>query len=175
MMKRLLFVGLSILFVHGCALTDASLPVVYDDTQLQKGPLSDAESTAFNVESLVDERPDQERVGYKKNGFGANTADINTEAPVTELVEEAVRDALETNGHSLAADGMRVSGSVSEFWLEQDVNFSHIEIICTIEVFLTFADASSGGVLYESPYRATFSETSTSPCSSGVTEFARFV
>ena len=108
--------------------------------------------------ALEDLRPDQERIGYKKNGFGQNTADITTDEPVTQIIANAITSALTANGHQLAADDVAIEGSVSQFWVDSDMNFWSIEIMCSIAVDLMFVDTATGQTLHEATYNGSFND-----------------
>lgn len=157
-MKKLLILAAITLALQGCALTDAELDVGHDPNVVNEGPISDAESRVFMVTGLEDAREDQVRIGYKKNGFGQNTADITTQRPVTDIIQQALDHAIVSNGHSLGSDGILISGKVNQFWIDVDVNFSHIEMICNIETDLLFKDSTLGAVFYTNTYRGSFRE-----------------
>lgn len=155
-MKRILVLVAIAMLAQGCALTDASLEVDPTALEYSTGPLSEAKSTAILVEAIEDAREDTMRVGYKKNGFGQNMGDIATARPVTELIQEAVAKGLERNGHTIAAGDVQVTGVLNRFWVDFDVNFSHIEILGNVDADFTFSDAS--GVVYSQGYSTTYSD-----------------
>ena len=155
-MNRTIAIALLAIVMQGCALTDASLEVDPAALEYSTGPISDATSTAILVSAIADAREDTVRVGYKKNGFGQNMGDIATARPVTELIQEALSNSLVTNGHRSEAGDVTVNGTLSRFWVDFDVNFSNIEILCNVEAQFVFSDA--GGVVYQSDYTTTHSD-----------------
>ena len=155
------FLLMSVLFVaiQGCAFTPATLDVKHNATQVKQGPLSSTEPSVFSLNGLADERPDKHRIGYKKNGFGANTADITSSRPVTAIVGDAIRHGLTTNGHSVSDDGkVSIDGAVTQFWFDTDVNFWTIGFIGSVECKLQFTDKRSNEVVYENTYSGTHKE-----------------
>jgi uncharacterized lipoprotein YajG len=157
-MRSLLLI-LALGFVtQGCALTDATLEAGPAAELVSAGPLSEARSRQFAIAALEDVRPDQERIGYKKNGFGQNTADITTDEPVTQIVADAITSALTANGHQIATNDIAIEGNVSQFWVDSDMNFWSIEIMCSIEIDLVFVDTATGQALHEATYNGSFND-----------------
>jgi len=142
----------------GCALTDATLEVSHDPEIAQEGPLAEAVSVTFVPGTLEDTRQDQERIGYKKNGFGMNTADLTTDRPVTDIVMDAIVHAIEANGHTVGDSGVGVSGEISHFWVDLDQNFWSVEVIGSVDATLRFTDTVSGDLLYERGYKGSYSD-----------------
>ncbi len=156
-MRSILLV-VSFLLIQGCAFTDATLEVSHDATYTPGGPLSDVDPMVFVLEQLEDARGDRERIGYKKNGFGQNTADITTDKPVTEIVSDAIAHALESSGHSLGDGPVSISGAVKRFWFETDQNFWSVEFIGNVSADLIFTNRQTKKVIYEATYQGNFSE-----------------
>lgn len=157
-MKKLL-VMVVILLVQACAFTDATLKVEHDDNVNITGPISEAGGIAFSAPQLEDKRLDKVRIGWKKNGYGMNTADITSEQTVDVIIENAIKDAIEDNGHSVVEDGeVRISGTVDRFWFETDVNFWTIEFIGDVQCSLDFVDVGTNTSIYHSSYSGTYKE-----------------
>jgi uncharacterized lipoprotein YajG len=158
MFKKLLIIAGIGLVLQGCALTDATLDVGADATAVNQGPLSEAGALSFVVNEFEDAREDKERVGYKKNGFGQNMGDITTAQPVATIVSDAISAAALANGHRLGESGIAVDGVVSEFWVETDINFSNIEMICSIAADMKFTDSETNNLIYSGNYAASYSD-----------------
>ena len=156
-MKRIVILA-SFAMLGGCALTDASLDVGHDAEVVQQGPLSETESVTFTPGALEDLRADKDRIGYKTNGFGMKTADIATDEPVTDVIMNAIVHAFESNGHVRGDDGVRIDGTINNFWVETDTNFWSIEVIGNVEALLTFVDPASGASIYERTYSGSYSD-----------------
>ncbi len=157
-MKKFVVIA-AILLVQACAFTDATLKLEHDDAVNITGPISEAESIAFSAPQLEDARLDKARIGWKKNGFGANTADITSEQPVDVIIENAIIDAIKDNGHTVVEDGqIRISGTVDRFWFETDVNFWSIEFIGDVQCTLNFTDPVTNTTIYSSSYSGTYKE-----------------
>jgi hypothetical protein len=148
---------LSVVLIQGCAFTTARLNVAVRPNTDFKGPISQVAPTKFDVQALADERSDKARIGWKKNGYGSNTADILSTRPVPDLVAEAIRTGLIQNGHtiSLPAD-IVVSGSVTRFWFEVKPNFWTIEFTGNVECDLRFVKAGTTQEVYKSRYSGTY-------------------
>lgn len=141
------------LFLQACAFTDATLPVQHNEQANTVGPVSDIDARTFLQPVLEDARDDKERVGWKKNGYGQNTADITTEQPVTTIVENALADAITDNGHAISETGsILIRGSVDRFWFEVDANFWTVEFIADVQCTLNFVDAVTNTTIYTSSY-----------------------
>jgi uncharacterized lipoprotein YajG len=151
-LKNLIII-LALAITSGCAFTDASLKVDYDEAHATRGPISKTAPLSFEVTEFADGREDTARIGYKRNGFGQKTADITTEQPVTSIVEDALRATIKHNGHSLSDDGqIIIEGYVSEFWFDVDVEFWTIRFMGTVESKIDFVDSTTNSSIYENVY-----------------------
>ena len=156
---KLIPILIGLLVLQGCAFTDAQLDVTHSENADIIGPISEPDSLVFSQPEIADARPDQFRIGWKKNGFGQNTADITTQRPVEQIIETALVDAMNDNGHSVGIDGdLMITGTVDRFWFDTDINFWTVGFIGDIKCTLQFADAETSEVIYESSYQATYKE-----------------
>lgn len=154
-----LILMIAVLFIQACAFTDATLKVAHDPDVNIKGPMSQVQGISFTSPRLEDARLDKARIGWKKNGFGANTAEITSEQPVNVIVERAIIDAIRDNGHMLAENGqVAITGTVDRFWFETDVNFWTVEFIGDVQCSLDFIDSASNTSIYKSSYSGTYKE-----------------
>jgi len=150
---------LSAALLGGCAFTDAQLDIRSPADAKFKGPMTEIGATTFEFKPLTDTRPDKQRIGWKKNGFGQNTADITSKRDVTVVVTDAVTEGLRQNGHTVGVpSNITVSGSVTRFWFEFDPNFFTIEFIGNVESDLEFVDSRSGKAVHKGHYTGTFSK-----------------
>jgi len=157
-MRNLLTVVV-ILLLQACALTDATLKVEHDSAVDIKGPIGEAGAIAFSAPQLEDKRLDKERIGFKKNGYGMNMADITTEQPVDAIIENAIIDAITDNGHKVVEDGkVRITGTVDRFWFDTDINFWSVEFIGDVQCTLDFIDAATDTSIYQSSYSGSYKE-----------------
>ena len=157
-MKKFVLIAVMLL-TQACAFTDATLQVEHDDEANITGPISEAGSIVFSAPQLEDARLDKARIGWKKNGFGANTADITTEQPVDVIVENAILDAIKDNGHTVAENNqVRITGTVDRFWFDTDVNFWSIEFIGDIQCTLELFDSETNAAIYSASYSGTYKE-----------------
>lgn len=149
-----LVASLSIAFLAGCAFTDASLSVAYDEAHASKGPISREDHGPIRVSEFADSRRDKKRIGYKRNGFGQKTADITTEVPVTDIVRDALSKALEANGQTLANtdDRIQINGEVTEFWFEADMNFWTVKFMGSVAADMEFIDSTTGQTFHSERY-----------------------
>jgi uncharacterized lipoprotein YajG len=157
-MKKIVIMAV-VLLVQACAFTDATLKVEHDEAANVIGPLSETKGISFSAPQLEDARLDKARIGWKKNGFGMNTADITSEEPVDVIVESAITDAIKDNGHLIEDDGrVRISGTVDRFWFDMDVNAWSIEFIGDIQSTLVFFDTMTNSTIYKSTYSGNYKE-----------------
>ena len=156
-MKKLIII-LAVALIQACAFTDTTLSIQHSLDKTFKGPISDVDSTRFVITSLQDQRTQKERIGWKKNGYGQNTADILIDKPATEIVASGIADALTKNGHSsVEQDGdVRIEGSVDRFWFETDPNFWTVEFSGDLKCTLDFIDNSTNESIYKSDYSGAY-------------------
>lgn len=154
-MYKLLLITLALLS-QACAFTDATLPVQHDNNANIIGPVSDIGKITFTSPQLDDTRTDKQRIGWKKNSYGQQTASIYTEQPVHKILENAITDAINDNGHTISEDGpIIITGSVDRFWFETDINFWTIEFTGDIQCTLNFIDSITSETIYTSAYTGT--------------------
>jgi len=157
-MKKLVVMA-AILLVQACAFTDATLKVEHDEAVNITGPISEAGGITFTAPKLADARLDKARIGWKKNGFGMNTADITSEQPVEVIVENAIIDAIKDNGHFVAEEGqINITGTVDRFWFDTDMNFWTVEFLGDVQCTLEFIDAKTNMSIYSSSYSGSYKE-----------------
>ncbi len=157
-MKKILFI-LSIALIQACAFTDATLDVRHDPAKEFKGPISDIDSIKFALTDLSDNRDDKVRIGWKKNGYGHNTADIYTTETVGKLVSDGITAGLTKNNHEVSESGdIRIEGSVNRFWFEMDPNMWTVEFTGDIQCTLNFIDTKSNKSIYTSNYSGNYSK-----------------
>jgi uncharacterized lipoprotein YajG len=155
-MVRTIIIGTLIAIVAGgCAFTPANLNVGYDSAKAKAGPLSSVKALKFEVGDLADKRPQTDKIGYIRNGFGTKTANVSTTRPVPVIVREAIVAALKKNGHTVVTGSEKdiaISGSVEAFWFESQVNFWTVEFMGTIDINLVVQDGRTGQVLLSKRY-----------------------
>ena len=170
MLKKISVIAVCGFALQGCALTDAELDVGPDMEAVSQGPLSEPGPKTFVMGEFKDAREDTERVGYKKNDFGQNMGDIDTDDPVPAVIIEALEAAAVKNGHSIGDSGISVEGVVNKFWLETDINFTNIEIACNIETDIMFSDTANGQLIYSATYTGSYSDKKQMGTESNFTE-----
>jgi uncharacterized lipoprotein YajG len=146
--------------LQGCAFTKSTLDVSATPDAHVAGPLGDISSIRFTAPQLEDARQDRVRIGWKKNGYGMNTADITTSQPVDEIVERSVSKALADAHHTVGDGGsVQVIGMVDRFWFETDANFWTVTFIGEVRCTLDFVDTQTQRSLYKSTYSGSHSES----------------
>jgi uncharacterized lipoprotein YajG len=157
-MKRILVIA-AMLLLQACAFTDSTLKVEHDTAVDITGPISEAGAIAFSAPQLEDARLDKARIGWKKNGYGMNTADITSEQAVDVILENAIIDAIKDNGHTMTDDGrVLITGTVDRFWFDTDMNFWTVEFIGDVQCTLNFVDSATNTPIYSSIYSGTYKE-----------------
>ena len=160
-MKLMKIVGLLIALavLQGCAFTKATLDVrPTPDTRIA-GPLGDVKILQFQSPQLEDTRPDKARIGWKKNGFGQNTADVTTKEPVDNIIEKTVAKALTDAHHTVNGTGpIQIIGTVDRFWFDLDVNFWTVKFIGDVQCTLDFVNTQTKQSIYKSKYAGSHSE-----------------
>jgi uncharacterized lipoprotein YajG len=156
---RFLVLATAILVAQGCAFTKATLDVKPTAAKVA-GPLGDVTPIAFQNPQLVDSRSDTVRIGWKKNGFGQNTADIVTKQPVEQIVEGAVAKALTDTKHSVGDSGaVQVVGTIDRFWFEVDVNMWTVKFMGDVQCTVDFVDTATKQSIYKSKYSGSYADT----------------
>ncbi|MDE0364624.1 MAG: YajG family lipoprotein [Gammaproteobacteria bacterium] len=137
---------------------DVHIPMTIPQDETLTGYLSDVASRDFTAVKIIDAREDRTRIGFRRNGFGQETADILSDEPVEIVVQRAVETMLANNGHKLADSGIQVTGAISAFWIEQDWNYYDTEFIARIECELVFSIQHDE--LYRNAYSGSYNHRS---------------
>ncbi len=157
-MKHILLMA-AVVLLQACAFNDSTLKVEHDTSVDITGPISETEGIAFFAPELDDARLDKARIGWKKNGYGMNTADITSEQSVDVIIENAIIDAIKDNGHFVADDGeVRITGTVDRFWFDTDINFWTVEFLGDVQCTLDFVDAATNTSIYSASYSGSYKE-----------------
>ena len=157
-MKKLILL-IIVINLSACAFTDAQINVQHGPEADYTGPIQDLESKVFSLSALTDNRQDKERIGWKKNGYGKNTANITTANSIEEIIANGITEGLIQNGHTISKNGnVTIEGSVDKFWLEFDANFWTIEFIGETQCSLIFINTLTKEKIYQSTYSGTYSE-----------------
>ena len=157
-MRNIILVILT-LTLYSCAHTDSVLEVQHDAEMSFAGPIQEIESLSFQPANIEDNRSDKERIGWKKNGFGQNTANITTSQPVMSIVSDGIKTGLEQNNHIVSDDGrIKIEGKINKFWFDTDVNFWTVEFIGDTQCELVFIDKMTNEQIYKSTYSGSYSE-----------------
>lgn len=159
-MFRFAFLAAAAITLTACAYGDAKLDLAYDASTAKAGVLSEAPSTTIYLADVEDRRVEKDRIGYKRNGFGAKTADIVSERPAPELVKEALASALQKNNHVLGGQDARVElkPSLTNFWFDYKTGFVTVEFYGQVQAELSVIDQSSGATVYSEIFDGYYSE-----------------
>lgn len=149
-MMRLITVAAAAIALSACAFGDATLKLAYDADSANAGVLSEAASATVNVKEVDDARVEKNAIGYKRNGFGAKTADILSERPAPELVKEALVATLEENGHKVdaAEDRFAVKTKLNNFWFDYKTGLVTVEFYGNIQAEISVIDQQTGETVY---------------------------
>ena len=152
----------AVLVLGGCAFTTANLNVAYPETSATRGPLSSVGARRVEIAKFVDKRPETNKIGYKRNGFGQKTADILTTKPVPDIIRDALATEFKRNGHDIGASDRDVvlSGEISTFWFEAQINFATVEFFGTSAIVLNVVDGKTGTTLLTRSYQGHYTEKS---------------
>ena len=153
-MKLIAPLLLLVLFMSGCAFTDAKLDIQYDGTLAKAGPLSELRPMKIQVEPLKDHRPFLDRIGDKRNGYGMDCADIVTLTPVPDIMRDGLIAVFEKNGHTITDQNpeLVISGSIEHFWFDSQMNFWTVEFMGTADLNLELKDPVTQSVFFEKQY-----------------------
>lgn len=145
----------------GCGFTDLDLDLAFAENAARRGAIGELEPTSFALSELGDERPDRDRVGYQKNGYGMNVSDVRAAAPVPSLFRDAIAAELRANGHALdPRSRLRIQGAVTLFWVELQPGLS-MTAVATAACTLRVLDRDAGAI-HEKQYTGHYTYRNTS-------------
>jgi hypothetical protein len=145
----------------GCAFTDATINVAYPEARAGRGALGTVPPRRIEIGTLVDRRPEPDKIGYKRNGFNQKTAKIQTSKPVPDIVREALAAELGKNGHVVggADSELVLSGEISEFWFDISVGMWVVDFVGTTALQLELRPRGTDTVLASRRYRGYHKES----------------
>jgi hypothetical protein len=138
------------LALSACAYGDAKLNLAYDASAAKPGLLSEAPAARVDLKAVDDARVEKQAIGYKRNGFGAKTADILSTTPPTEIVQDAIKAALEKNGHVIGGDNDRyaVKTTLNKFWFDYKTGLVSVEFFGSVQAEVSVVDKTTGQAIY---------------------------
>jgi uncharacterized lipoprotein YajG len=159
-MLRLLIIAAAAASLSACAFGDETLKLAYDGAAAKAGVLSEASAARVDVKSVDDARVEKTAIGYKRNGFGAKTADILSEKPAPEIIKEALVATLEKNGHKVDAAEQRfaIKTKLNNFWFDYKTGFVTVEFYGNIQAEISVVDLQSGQTIYSELFDGYHSE-----------------
>lgn len=159
-MFRLAAIAAAGLSLSACAYGDAKLSLAYDASAAKSGVLSEAPSTSIAMKDVVDERIERTAIGYKRNGFGAKTADILSVKPAPELVRETLVATLQKNGHKIGGPGDRyaLETKLRKFWFDYKVGLVTVEFYGNVQAEVSLIDTQTGQALFKDIFEGYHSE-----------------
>jgi uncharacterized lipoprotein YajG len=157
-----LFVFL-LLLSSGCASTTAKVNLSYAPTS--QSPLLTLEPVRVALQ-VEDNRIPQEKgkVGNKVNGFGRVTASVESNKEVTLVLQEALKNELQNNGHKVV-DNRETSHDVFikvlliQYWSIPKVRFVDVEMRGTITGEVAIQDGKTPDVLFSKAITGTSRES----------------
>ncbi len=165
-MRRIMIASLwllssSVLFMGGCAFTDAKINVGYSEALASRGPLATVSPQAIEIAAVTDKRPETDKIGYKRNGFNRKTAKIETEKPVPEIIRDALALELKQNGHQIGGTPatLRLSADIMEFWLDINMGYWTIDFVGAASLAVKVINTKDETALMERTYRGYYKTT----------------
>lgn len=142
---------MALVFMSGCALVEDVVPIAY----VPPANLSVAEgASAVTVTVAGQDRrsANWDRIGHKKNGYGAEMAAIKAENDVTELTRMAVEKELESLGFKIGTGGLKVNVDLQTFFNDFKVGMFAGDAVGEV-TFTVTATRSDGSTVYVQQYR----------------------
>jgi ABC-type uncharacterized transport system auxiliary subunit len=157
---RVFVIAAASLALTACAFGDEKLNLAYDASAAKAGVLSEAQPATVAVKDVTDDRVERNAIGYKRNGFGAKTADILSVKPAPELVKEALVATLEKNGHKIGGDGDRyaIDTKLRKFWFDYKTGLVTVEFFGNVQAEIAVVDQQTGETLYSEIFEGYHSE-----------------
>lgn len=162
-MLKIIAVALAGLSLTACALGTT-------DIALAKGPiakpalLAEAPSRTIAITQVTDVREEstRDRIGDKRNGYGAVMGKIGTTEPVPDVVKKVLTDTFTANKHKVVADAaganVTVDAEVTKFWFDYKTGLITVEFFADAQVRLVVKDAKTGAELYKADFKGYASE-----------------
>jgi hypothetical protein len=146
---RIALIAAASLALGACAFGDEKLNLAYD-----------ASATTVAVSDVADERAEKAAIGYKRNGFGAKTADILSVKPTAELVKEALVATLEKNGHTIggADERFAVKTTLRKFWFDYKTGLVTVEFYGNVQAEIVVVDQQTGETMFREIFEGYHSE-----------------
>jgi hypothetical protein len=127
--------------VAGCA-GGTALDVRYPEASANRAMLASVGPLRVEVRPVGDRRLDTTRIGSKPDGGKS----VVTARPVTEIVGEALRVEIGTNGHAVVGERADVvlAAAVEEFWLDAVIGYATTQYVGKVVIALAVVDGRSG-------------------------------
>jgi len=159
-MKRLIGAAVGLFMMSACAAGTTDLTLGLVDTDLKEGVIAEADSKAINL-TVTDGRDQTDRIGDKRNGYGAVMGSIGTTEPVTDIVGDTITKTFTSNGHTVVDEnggGLNVEAEVKRFWFDYKTGLVTVEFFGDVQVAMTVKEPGSDEVLFEETFKGYYSD-----------------
>lgn len=158
-MNKLMLAVAGFFLLSACATGTTDLTLGLADTELKPGVLSESEATQVTL-TVTDGREQTDRIGDKRNGYGAVMGAVGTTEPVTDIIASAIDDTFAANGHSVVESGgaLDIAAVVERFWFDYKTGLVTVEFFGDIQVAISAKDPSTGDVVFEDTYKGYYSD-----------------
>ena len=120
----------------GCVYMDSTLTLSHTPV------MEKTVSTAYPVflARVSDRRPNQNRIGCKKNGYGSETADLFLDVQLTDWFGGVMNEEFQRAGLSLSSNdplAARIEVDLLDFFVEPEVGFGSLHLFAVVHAEVT--------------------------------------
>ena len=90
----------------------------------------------MNFENKREQRTNAIWIGHREAAGGVSMGDVFSERPISEIIRDAIRTELMSNGHSIVSDNEDISmkGEIRKFWVGTEVTTLYWDVIGEISI-----------------------------------------
>lgn len=158
-MNKLIGATLGLFMMSACAAGTTDLALGLTDADLTPGVIAEADSKAITL-TVTDGRDQTDRIGDKRNGYGAVMGAVGTTEPVTDIVSKTVTQTFTSNGHTVVDTdgGLNIEANVERFWFDYKTGLVTVEFFGDVQVGMKVTDPASGDVVFEDTFKGYYSD-----------------
>jgi len=152
-----LLISTVLLFTSGCvSIGPSTLKINYEplaNTQKSNSIVSNIKLIDF--QDARDEKSEPERIGHREAAFGVSMGDVLIERPLSDIINNAFRSELISNGYSIVNTGedFTITGKILNFWVGTDVSMTYWDVYGEVRIEVEVKNAN-GDTTKVGPYYA---------------------
>ena len=157
MKYKTLFLLVSMAFFLSACASNITVTPKYQASKKANTPLASVSTVKVKLQNFEDVREQQAEsilVGRREAAFGVPMGDVFSERPTFEIVRDAVKTELISNGHRIVSnkEDISIKGKIRKFWVRTDVTALYWDLVGEVSIVLEISSPAHRSPVLLGPY-----------------------